>query len=243
MPYLVLSILIACVEILCRALDIPAYLLPAPSLVYASLWQNAEIYLQESLETLGSTLVGFLLSLFCGTALALILSLSASLRRLFLPISVFFQTVPVIAVAPLLVIWFGFGAPTVRASAFIVSFFPVLAGGLAGLTQVPAERLELFRMLKAGRLQRLVKLELPSAVPSLLTGAKVAAGLSVVGAIVGEFVAGTGLGSLIDSARTQQRTEMVFAAILCSTLLGLVMIALVETLGWSLRKYRDWISV
>lgn len=227
-------------EGICLLFKIPDYIFPPPSLVILSLLENLETYLIASTETLQSAFIGFGLSVVFGGGLALALSLNRILRNLFLPVSVFFQTVPVIAVAPLLVIWFGFGAPTVRASAFIVSFFPVLAGALAGLSQVPTAQTELFLMLKATRLQRLFKLEVPSAMPSFLTGAKVAAGLAVVGAIVGEFIAGGGLGSLIDSARTQQRTEMVFAAIFSSTLLGLCMLGFVELCSWLLKKCRTF---
>jgi len=234
-----LTVIALILEAVCHLWQIPGYILPPPSSIFASLLETSDIYIEASFQTFLSALIGFALSLVMGGGFALLLSLSSTLRNLFLPVSVFFQTVPVIAVAPLLVIWFGFGDPTVRASAFIVSFFPVLAGTLSGLGSVPDSYRELFLMLKASRLQRLLKLEIPVAIPSFLTGAKVAAGLSVVGAIVGEFIAGGGLGSLIDSARTQQRTEIVFAAIVCSTFLGLLMLGIVETGGLLLRRYRS----
>lgn len=225
---LTLVVLGLMMEVLVRAGVIADFLLPAPSQVLAALINEDVGFSQALFETAGSTLWGFFASLLVGTCLALLLSLHPFFERAFLPISVFFQTVPIIAIAPLLVIWFGFGAPTVRASAFVVSFFPVLANTLAGLSQTPAPRLELFRSLRATRLQTLFHLKLPQALPHFFTGLEVAIGLAVIGAIVGEFIAGTGLGSLIDSARTQQRVDLVFAAVLLSTFMAIFYVGLIK---------------
>lgn len=219
---------------------VPAYLLPSPAQIADALLQEDAGFGAAFRESLTNAMTGFAMSVAAGVALALLLSSSAWLERAFLPVSVFFQTVPIIAIAPLLVIWFGFGAPTVRASAFVVSLFPVLAGSLAGLASAPPTRRELFRTLGATRAQTLWHLKIPQALPAFFTGLEVAVGLAVIGAVVGEFVAGSGLGSLIDVARTQQRVDLVFAAVILITLMGILVLAAVKTLKILVFRYRPF---
>lgn len=204
---------------------IPSFLFPAPSAVLKSLGEMSSDYSQAFTSTLTSTLIGLTASAVVGILVAIMFSMNVFLKRALFPFAVFFQTVPIIAIAPLMVIWFGFGEPTVRASAFIVSLFPILANTLVGLDSTDKNLLELFRFYRASKLKTLFKLKIPCAYPYIISGLRIAAGLSVVGAIVGEFVGGGGLGALIDSARTQQRVEIVFAAVLLSSLLGLLLIA------------------
>jgi NitT/TauT family transport system permease protein len=171
---------------------------------------------------------------------AIALSLSELLRRAVLPFAIFFQTVPIIAIAPLLVIYFGFGLNTVVASATIVSIFPVLASALIALTSTPEGDLELFRLYRAGRWKTLWNLQLPAAYLGIYTGLRVAAGLAVIGAVVGEFVSGGGLGSMIDSARTQQRIDIVFAAILLLSLIGLALINVLRSIHKLIQTVRPF---
>jgi len=141
------------------------------------------------------------------------------------PYAIFFQTVPIIAIAPLLVIWLGYGLPTVVASSFIVSVFPVIASSVTGLMSTEPILLDLFRLMDASRLQTLFKLRLPAALPQIFSGFRIAAGLAVIGAIVGEFIAGSGLGGLVDASRNQQRVDRVFAAVLLAAILGILFFA------------------
>jgi NitT/TauT family transport system permease protein len=136
------------------------------------------------------------------------------------------------------VIWFGFGQPTVKASAFIVSLFPILANTLTGLQQTDPQLKELFQLYRPSPLQMILKLQIPSAIPYILTGLRIAVGLSVIGAIVGEFIAGGGLGSLIDSARTQQRVDLVFSGVLMSSALALAMIIVIDTISAFIARRR-----
>ena len=139
---------------------------------------------------------------------------------------------PRIAVAPLLVIWFGFGLQTVIASAFVASGrLPVIANTLTGILSTDPPLRDLFRLYGASPLVTLLKLRLPAALPQVFTGLRVSAGLAVIGAIVGEFIAGGGLGSVVDIARTQQRIDKVFAAVLLASLLGLGMFGLINLLS------------
>ena len=130
---------------------------------------------------------------------------------------------PIIAIAPLLVIWFGYGMRTVIASAFIVSIFPVIANTLNGILSTDPALRDLFRLYGASPAVTLWKLRFPAALPQILTGLRIAGGLAVIGAIVGEFIGGQGLGSVVDVARTQQRTDKVFAAVLLASVLGLAL--------------------
>jgi len=207
---------------------VPSYLIASPEQVLKTYSEITNDYVTASASTLKSALIGFLLSSFLGFLCALILASSLFLKRAFLPFAIFFQTVPIIAIAPLLVIWFGFGEPTVRVSAFIVSFFPVLANSILGLNSVDPGLIELFRAYGASRAKTLWSLQIPSSLSSVFAGLQVSAGLTVIGAIVGEFIAGGGLGGMIDSARTQQRVDIVLGAILLSSLMGILFVSFVR---------------
>ena len=161
------------------------------------------------------------------------LSLSRTLDARAYPYALFLQTVPIVAVAPLLVLWFGPGLRAVSVSAFIVSVFPVIANTLAGLRGVDTRLTDLFRLYGASTADTLVKLGLPSAVPSMATGWRVASGLAVIGALVGEFVAGfsegsAGLGITVLAAYRQLRTDLLFATVILASLLGLSLFAVVS---------------
>lgn len=199
-------------------------LIPAPSMVLEVFMTLHEEFTEAFLETFINTIQGLGLSIFIGGFIAIVFSLSDLLKRAILPFAVFFQTVPIIAIAPLLVIYFGFGSPTVIASSFIVSLFPVIANTLLGLEATPQLQLDLFRVHQASALQVLYKLRLPWAYSHIYGGLKISAGLSIVGTIAGEFVAGGGLGAMIDSARTQQRVDIVFAALLLLSIMGLIFV-------------------
>lgn len=219
---------------------VPVYLLPSPQQVVQAVIDSPDEFTAATFLTFKSTLIGFVLSGILGFSFALILSFFEILKRAFLPFSVFFQTVPIIAIAPLLVIWFGFGEPTVRISAMIVSFFPMLANSLVGLSQVDPGLEELFKAYKATPMQKLLKLQIPGSLPFVMTGLKISAGLSVIGGLVGEFVAGGGLGGLIDAARTQQRVDLVFAAVILSSLLGVFFILMIQLLSHCLLIWRPF---
>ncbi len=204
------------------------YILPAPSQVFRAFVEDYRELSKAFLETAQGALTGLTLSFVVGIVVAFGLSISDILRRAFLPYAVFFQTVPVIAIAPLLVIWFGFGLPTVIASAFVVSVFPIIASTLMGLKSTDPALLDLFRLYSASPWDYLFRLRFPFALPHIFTGLRIASGLAVIGAVVGEFIGGGGLGSVVDVARTQQRVDQVFAAVLMSSLLGLVLVAIVN---------------
>lgn len=234
---LFVAALIIAMEIILSQLAVPNYILPKPSDVWLSLVSDRSAYFAAFVSTATSVAIGFLLSAIFGTALAVLANLFRGLQKILLPLCLFFQTVPLIAVAPLFVIWFGFGQPTVVASCIVVSFFPILANTMLGFERVLPLREELFAVYKFSRWQKLLQLQVPSAIPSWVAGLRIGVGLCVVGAVVGEFVAGGGLGGIVDSARTQQKTEMVFAAVGLSCLLGFLLLGLLAILRQCLKKY------
>ena len=243
-PALTLVLALALWECLVRALRVPAFLVPPPSAVLSAAWLERESLRNALLTTTQGACAGFALSATLGTLVGLSFSLSRWLERGLYPYALFLQTVPIVAVAPLLVLWFGPGLRAVAVSAFIVSVFPIIANTLAGLRSVDPRSSDLFRLYGANLAQTVLKLRLPTAIPSMLTGFKVASGLSVIGAIVGEFVAGfsdgnAGLGITVLSAYRQLRTDLLFAAVLLASLLGLSLFALVSSLGSAvLRRLR-----
>jgi NitT/TauT family transport system permease protein len=169
------------------------------------------------------------------------LASSRPLERALYPYTVFLQTVPIVAIAPILVLWFGPGFRSVAVAALIVSVFPVIANTLSGLRSVDPALRDLFRLYGASRAATLIRLSLPAAVPSIVTGLRVAAGLSVIGALVGEFVAGyaeegAGLGITVMAANRQLRTDLLFAAVLSAALLGLAIFGAVNLTGYLLLR-------
>jgi len=216
----------------------PRHLIPTPWMISAALWELREDFILAFYETTLRTLAGFTLSLVAGLCLAFGAHLFQFLRNLLLPLSLFFQTVPIIAIAPLLVIYFGFGAPTVIASSTIVSLFPIIANTLIGLEQTPIAYLDLFKLSHASPWQILFRLRWPYAYPQIIAGIKISAGLAVIGTIAGEFVGGGGLGAMIDSARTQQRIDVVFGCLILLSVLGIGLLSLLNGINKMILKWR-----
>lgn len=225
LPFIPLALVTGLSEILVSGEIIPKYLLPAPSQVVSVLIEDPQSFIAAFFETAKASVFGLLLSVLVGLFIALVLSFSRLARLMLYPYAVFFQTVPIIAIAPLLVIWLGYGLPTVIASSFIVSVFPVIASSVTGLLGTEPLLIDLFKLMDATRFQILFKLRLPAALPQIFSGFRIAAGLSVIGAIVGEFIAGSGLGGLVDASRNQQRVDRVFAAVLLAAVLGILFFA------------------
>ena len=236
-PLVPLVVAAVVLEVAVRMKWLPPYLVPAPSNVLTSLARSPDLW-RAAADTAIASVAGFLASAVVGMLAAVGLSSARWVQRAFYPYAVFFQTVPIIAIAPLLVIWIGYGMETVIVSAFIVSVFPVIANTLSGLLSTDPALRDLFKLYGATHVATLLKLRLPFALPSIMTGLRVAAGLAVIGAIVGEFITGGGLGGLIDIARTQQRTDKIFAALILAAGLGIALFGLINLASWlSLRHW------
>lgn len=225
-PILFLLLFLAVWQAAVLLLHVPSFLVPSPLSVAVEAWSSRSDLVPASLTTLVGALAGFAAALVGGTAGALLFAQARWIRASLYPYAIFLQTVPIVAIAPLVVIWFGAGFASIVLVSFVLSVFPVLSNGVEGMTRVDPRLLELFSLHNAGPGQILFKLRLPHAVPYLVAGAKVASGLTVIGAIVGEFFAGygadrPGLGYLILQSAGQLRTELLFACVGASTLLGL----------------------
>ena len=209
------------------------FLLPGPARVAEAVTRHLHPLLHAARLTATGALGGFALSLAVGFLVALLFSQSRVIERSLYPYAIFLQTVPIVALAPLIILWIGHGMWGVVAVSFILSLFPVIANTTTGLTAVHPDLLDLFALNDATALQVMVKLRIPNAVPHFLDGARISCGLSVIGAIVGEFFAGYGaedfgLGYLIILTNAQTKTDYLFASILFSTLLGLSFFAVVS---------------
>ncbi len=232
-PVLLFLAVIAVWEAVIDYFQVPKFILPSPFAV-AKAAREFALELRTGMAFTGAAAIaGFLASLLIGTLIAIAFSQSSLIRTSCFPYAIFLQTVPIMAIAPLIVIWFGTGFHSVVLVAFIISLFPIITNATAGLLSVDPDLVDLFRLNNATRWQVLWKLRLPNCVPSLCVGAKTSSGLAVVGSIVGEFFAGYsekwfGLGYLIPAWKDGLKQDRLFAAILASTLLGLAMFAIVN---------------
>jgi NitT/TauT family transport system permease protein len=245
LPILLFVLFLGAWEGATRTLAIPRYLLPGPLNVSQAGWENAAKLVSAAGVTAAGALCGFTASLGFGTLIAVVFSQSVLIRRSFFPYAIFLQTVPIVAIAPLIVLWSGTGFRSVVIVAFIVSLFPIVTNATAGLTAIDPDLLDLFRLHDASRWQTLIKLRLPHSAPSIVTGAKTSSGLAVIGTIVGEFFVGYGadqygLGYLVQQSSDQLKTDLLFCAVLLSTGLGLLVFLAVSLAGTTiLRRWYD----
>lgn len=215
-------------------------LFPPLSSVLKTLYSDWDSFFLSFKDTLSHSLISLTMSFIFGLSIALLFSTFQFLKNMIFPFAIFFQTVPIIAIAPLLVIYLGYGSPTIISSSVFVSIFPIIASSLIGLDSTPKEWLDLFKVYKISSFKTLFTLKLPAAYSFIYSGLKISAGLSVIGVVAGEFVAGSGLGSLIDSARTQQRIDIVYGSLLLLALIGLLFIILLSTINYLLQKIRPF---
>jgi ABC-type nitrate/sulfonate/bicarbonate transport system permease component len=216
-------------HVLADALSIKPYLVPAPTEIGSSLWNDRSLLANNGWVTLREVVLGFLLSVAVGFAFALALHLSATLRRAFYPLLVASQTVPIFAIAPLLVVWFGFGVGPKLVIIALVCFFPITVNTLDGLRAVDPELPKLMRTLDAGRRQILTRVEIPSALPHFFSGAKIAVAVAVIGAVFGEWAGSdSGLGYLLIQAENQLLVARMFAAIVVLSAFAIMLFALLS---------------
>ncbi len=233
-PLLLIAVLLGAWELACRALAIPSYRLPPPSEIAVATAQNLPLLLSAAWNTLAMALIALVFASLIACALALAVALNPLLERAVQPLATTLQVTPIVAIAPLVVIWAGLEHPqrAVVVLALVVAFFPIFSGAVTGLKAADPDLERLFDLYGAGRAQKLLRLRLPSAVPFLLEGHKVAAGLALVGAVVAEFVAGTGgaqgLAWRILEAEHRLETAKMFAALLVLALMGVALYAALQ---------------
>jgi NitT/TauT family transport system permease protein len=218
-PLALIAVLVAIWETACRLLDIPAYFLPSPSAIAGATIDGAPVLFASAWNTLAMALKALVVASILACGVALIVALNRTLEKAVQPIAVALQVTPVIAIAPQVVIWAGLDHPerAIVALAVVVAFFPIFSGALTGLKSTDPDLERLFDLYDASRWQRLWRLRIPSSVPFVLEGHKVAGGLAVIGAVVAEFVAGSGgaqgLAWRILESSNRLQTARTFAAV------------------------------
>lgn len=217
-----------------RLTNLPAYVLPTPSVIAERLWVERAVLLSHTFYTMAEAVCGFVLGAGLAFLAAIAFVHSTLLERTFYPWAIVLETVPIIAIAPLLTLWLGFGMGPKVVIAAIVCFFPVLVNSVRGLRALDPGALELFRLLSASRWDIFRYLRFPSALSYLFASLKVSSTLSVIGAVVGEFTgADRGIGYMVVSAGYRMDTPQLFAAIVFSSAAGIAffyLVALVERL-------------
>jgi NitT/TauT family transport system permease protein len=239
-----MALLVAFWEFAVRRFSIPEFLLPAPSAILSAVGAAAPVVAIHSLSTLMTILAGFVASIAVGFPLAVAIASSTLLANAIYPLLVITQSIPKIAVAPILVIVFGANELPRIIVTFLVGFFPLVISIATGLLSTPPELVELGRALKASRVQRLFLIQLPAATSFVFAGLKMAITFSVIGAVVGEFVAADrGLGYLITSSTAFFKTPLAFGAVIVLSIIGIVLfqiVVLIERVffSWSLGETR-----
>lgn len=218
----------------------PSFVLPSPDEVLQAAWQERSVLLSAVMVTSRGAILGFLAAVGVGFLLAMILGFSPRIKASFYPYILVLQMMPVTILAPVFVLWLGQGLPSIVAITFMIGFFPVVANTTMGFVSVDRNLRELFLMCKATRAQEIRYLRIPGAMPYFLTGMKIAGTLAPIGAIVGDFLAGSaqngvgGIGYMTIQYFSQLKTPALFATGMTACLLGFVFVGGVNWLHWKL---------
>ena len=228
-PLILIVVIFVLWDLVIRIFKFPPYLIPAPWDVAKMLVAEWPRLWRESLFTGYATLGGFGLSILFGIPIAMLIAYSRLVESYVYPLLVFSQSVPKIAIAPLFVVWFGFGIFPKVISAFLLGFFPVVVATVMGFKSMETEMIDLARSMRASRLQMFLKFSLPQALPSIFSGLKVSATLAVVGAVVGEFVgSNSGIGYVLQIANGNFDLPLMFAALFVLSMMGVILFAIVD---------------
>jgi len=245
-PIFTFILLLCSWELVVSFQNIPKYILPAPTDIFSSILLNYEDLLLSTFITFRITILAFLVASFLAIFIAILFSQSKIIELSLYPIAVIFQVTPVVAIAPLILIWVGLDNAeyAILILAIIVAFFPVLANTNLGIRSVEKNLSELFSLYEATRFKRLFKLQLPYALPFILTGMKTSIGLALIGAVVAEFVAGsgtsTGLAWRIIEAGNRLDVPKLFAALILLVVLGIILFLLMSLIEKLLLRRWDF---
>lgn len=233
-----LAVLAIGLEAWTRSARVPSYLMPPPSAVLARLWNDAPLLAGEASVTLGEAAAGFALGVAAAFAVAAAMAQSRLLERTLFPLAILVKLTPIVAVAPLLTLWFGFGAAPKIAIAALITFFPMLVNAFVGLRSVDPQELAFLRVLAATRSEVFFRLRLPSALPYLASGSRIAVNLALIGAVVGEWTgADRGLGRVIFVANANLDLSALFAAVIVLAAIGIAVNATVSAIE---RRVLHW---
>ncbi len=230
-PLALILAVIGAWEIIVRVRDTPRWFLPPPSAVAAALVGSRQMLLHHTMVTLEEVLVGFAISFVLGIVFALAIASSQVVERAFYPFVIASQAIPIIALAPILLIWFGYGMTPKVIVVALICFFPIVVNTVDGLRSVDPELIDLMRSMGASSWTTYRVVRIPSSLPYLFSGTRIAAAVSVIGALIGEWIGSSaGLGYFMIRSAGQFATAKVFAAVLVSALLGLALFGAVSLL-------------
>ncbi len=222
-----------------RALGVPFYILPAPSRIAGLLVAEQGVLLAQAAVTLEEVLLGFAIAFVVGIALAILVFSSRTVERALYPLIIASQTVPVFAIAPLLIVWFGYGMLSKVAMAALIVFFPIVVNTVDGLRAADPDMVNLLRILGATPARILLVIRVPAALPFVFSGTRIAVATSVIGAVIGEWVGATqGLGFLMIHANAQLHIDLVFAAIVYLSAMALGLFGAVSLVEWLALPWR-----
>jgi NitT/TauT family transport system permease protein len=228
-PVVFLVLVLVGWEAVTQFFKVPVYLLPAPSLIARAAIDHSAGLVRDTLTTLFEAVAGFCLANILGLTLAVVFAYSKTFERAVYPYAIALKTTPIVALAPLLVLWLGTGIGSKIVCSAVICFFPILVNATRGLRDVDEEALDLFRSLAATGPQTFFKLRLPHALPAIFSALKISSSLSIVGSIVGEFVgAQAGLGYLIIVSSYHLESDMMFAAVLAAAACGVAFFVIVS---------------
>ena len=212
-----------------RIFRLPPYLVPTPWDVAHAFWTDGDKLLVQAVPTTTATVAGFLLAAAFGIVAAMLIAGSPTVEAYVYPLLVFSQSIPKVAVAPLFVVWFGFGMTPKVISAFLLGFFPVVVAGVQGFKSLEPEMRDLARSMRATRWQTFRMVSLPHALPAIFAGLKVSVTLAVVGAVVGEFVgANSGIGFVLQRSIGNFELPLMFAALVVLAMIGMILFAIID---------------
>jgi len=244
-PLMLGLLVLAAWQAACTAWDVPVFLVPSPTVIAQTLWAQGPTLLGALAVTLKITLLAFVCAVILGTGFAFLLVQHRVVEASLLPYAILLQVTPVVAIAPLIIIWVKSPTPALVVCATLVALFPIISNTVLGLRSVNPGLLNLFRLNRATRWQTLLRLRIPSALPYFFGGLRISSGLALIGAVVAEFVAGTGgnatgLAYQILQAGYQLDIPLMFAALLLIALAGIALFATMSLLTrWALRGWHD----
>ena len=228
-PFWLIIVLVIGWDLCIRLFKIPQYLIPTPWQVVQQLYKEWPMLWREALPTLYATLGGFVLSALVGVPIAMWIAYSRLVESFVYPLLVFSQSVPKVAIAPLFVVWFGFGVIPKVIAAFLLGFFPVIVATVQGFKSIESDVIDLARSMGASPLKVFIKFRLPQAMPAIFSGLKVSVTLAVVGAVVGEFVgSNSGLGYVLQKANGTFDLPLMFAALVILSMIGVLLFLALE---------------
>ncbi|WP_420963411.1 ABC transporter permease [Brucella sp. IR073] len=230
-PILLVAVLVILWDLSIRAFAIPAYLIPTPTDVAMKMAEEWRMLLTETIPTLQATIGGFVLSVVIGVPLAMLIAYSKTVESYLYPLLVFSQSVPKVAIAPLFVVWFGFGIFPKIIVAFLLGFFPVVVSTVMGFKSLEADLIDLAKSMGSTRLKMFYKISLPNALPAIFSSMKVSVTLAVVGAVVGEFVgSNSGIGYVLQRANGNFDLPLMFSALIVLSLMGVVLFVVIDVI-------------